>query len=69
MLPRASAQPSFLELGFKDGKKLKWEWTEEDVTGGVGKDGKEKKLVKLEDVVEEVNRHARILGRKEELAG
>ena len=69
MLPRASTQPSFLELGFKDGKKLKWEWTEQDLVGGLGKDGKEKKVVKLEDVVVEVDRHARILGRKEELAG
>lgn len=69
MLPRASTQPSFLELGFKDGKKMKWEWTEQDVTGRVGKDGKEKKVVKLEDVVEEVDRLARILRRKEELAG
>src|ERR1700754_4968867 len=68
-LPRSSTQPAFLELGFKDGKKMRYEWTEQDVRGGVDKDGKKIKLVKLEDVVEEVDRHARILGRKEELAG
>jgi large subunit ribosomal protein L53 len=68
-LPRASTAPSYLELGFKDGKNMKWEWTEEDVKGGLDKDGKEKKIVKLKDVVDEVDRHARILGRKEELAG
>ncbi len=54
---------------------MKWEWTESDYAGDslsrgtVGSAGGEKKLVKLEDVVEEVDRHARILGRKEELAG
>ena len=68
-LPRTSTQPAFLELGFKDGKKMKWEWTDQDAAETIDKDGKEKKIVKLEDVVGEVDRHARILGRKEELAG
>ena len=67
--PRSSTLPAFLELGFKDGKKMKWEWLEDDVAGGLDANGKEKKITKLEDVVGEVDRHARILGRKEELAG
>ena len=48
---------------------MKWEWTDQDAAETIDKDGKEKKIVKLEDVVGEVDRHARILGRKEELAG
>ena len=48
---------------------MKWEWLEDDVAGGLDANGKEKKITKLEDVVGEVDRHARILGRKEELAG
>lgn len=65
--PRASTQPAFLELGFKDGKKLRYEWSEQGLQQGQEKD--KEKIVKLEDVVYEVDRHARILGRKEELAG
>ena len=54
---------------------MRWDWTEADVQAAMGgknaegSDGKRKKVVKLEDVVVEVDRHARILGRKEELAG
>jgi 39S ribosomal protein L53/MRP-L53 len=69
-LPRSSTSPSFLELGFKDGKKLRYEWTEEDLQAGkLDKDGKVKQVVKLDDIVTEVDRLARIQGRKEELAG
>jgi large subunit ribosomal protein L53 len=69
-LPRSSTQPAFLELGFKDGKKMRYEWTEQDLLqGGKASDGKERKIIKLGDVVEEVDRHARMLGRKEELSG
>jgi len=65
-LPRNSTQPSSLELGFKDGKKLSYSWTEEDL---LVKDKDKRKVVKLQDIVEEVQRHARVQGRKEELSG
>jgi hypothetical protein len=69
-LPRSSTSPSFLEIGFKDGKKLRYEWTEENMQAGkLNKEGKVIQAVKLEDVVAEVDRLARIQGRKEELAG
>jgi large subunit ribosomal protein L53 len=68
-LPRTSTQPAFLELGFKDGKKLKYEWSEEDFKKADGPEAKKKKVAKLQDVVEEVDRHARITGRKEDLNG
>lgn len=57
ILPRASTQPSLLELGFKDGKKMAFTWKGE------------KDEVRLRDIVEQVERHARISGRKEELSG
>ena len=65
-LPRASTAPALLELGFKDGKTMKWSW------GGVAEkpvEGKREEKVGLQDVVEEVERHTRQLGRKEELSG
>jgi large subunit ribosomal protein L53 len=65
-LPRNATQPAFLELGFKDGKKMKYEWkemTHEEFQNA------EQKPATIHDVVAEVDRHARITGRKEELAG
>lgn len=64
-LPRASTQSALLELGFKDGKTMKWEWKGEGPKVG----GKIEGEAGLQDIIEEVNRHARILGRKEELQG
>lgn len=69
-LPRTSSQPASLVLGFKDGKTLKYSWAENEVGKSPTADGsKQQKSVKLQDIVEEVERHTRILGRKEELAG
>lgn len=62
-LPKSSTEPSVLELGFKDGRTMKWAW---DVEGTeVGK----KEQVGIQAIVEEVDRHARILKRKEDLSG
>ena len=63
-LPRSSSEPSILELGFKDGKTMKWTWGEQ-----VSEGGKRKEQTGIKDIVEEVDRHARVLKRKEELAG
>ena len=75
-LPRTSSAPSTLELGFKDGKVAKYSWgtnakpVEGDQIGAtaMGKKGAGDKVT-LKDIVEEVDRHARQLARKEELAG
>jgi large subunit ribosomal protein L53 len=77
LLPRSSAlvQPATLEMGFKDGKKMQWTWmpkAKKSGEGGVGKSQGGKRLdegAKVKDVVEEVERHYRVLARKEELAG
>jgi len=61
-LPKSSAEPSILELGFKDGKTMKWAWDAQGTEIG-------KKQAGIKDIVEEVDRHARVLKRKEELAG
>lgn len=69
-LPRSSTQPASLVLGFKDGKTLKYLWAEDEVGKSAATErNTKKKSVKLQDIVEEVERHTRILGRKEELAG
>lgn len=70
-LPRTSRDPSILELGFTDGKVLKYSWAE---VGGsklveTGNGNGNGKRVSLKDIVEEVDRHARGLSRKEELSG
>ncbi len=54
LLPRDTKDPGTLELKFKDGKEMKIDL--------------EMKW-RVEDVVEEVNRHSRILGRLDELKG
>jgi large subunit ribosomal protein L53 len=61
-LPRSSTDPSTLEIGFKDGKVLKYQFR--DPVPGQKEEG-----VKLKDVVEQVERHSRGLQRKEELTG
>ena len=61
-LPRSNTDPSTLEIGFKDGKVLKYQFR--DPVPGQKQD-----TVKLKDVVEQVDRHSRALKRKEELAG
>jgi len=70
VLPRTTKNPATLELGFKDGKTMTFSWVER-VKGQqtFAADGKEEKPTQLADIVEEVERHARILGRKEELQG
>ena len=67
-LPRNSPLPASLELGFKDGKKLKYTWAERAKTAEVANVAQEKPVA-LQDIVDEVDRHARIAGRKEDLAG
>ncbi|KEF59301.1 uncharacterized protein A1O9_04145 [Exophiala aquamarina CBS 119918] len=54
-LPRSSTAPSTLELAFKDGKTLKYSWPIE--------------TVKLRDIIWEVDRHARVMARQEDLKG
>lgn len=53
LLPRTAKGPASLKLGFKDGKEMEID---------LGK-------LKLKEVVEEVDRHSRILQRKDELTG
>ncbi|KAE8447637.1 hypothetical protein EG329_010608 [Mollisiaceae sp. DMI_Dod_QoI] len=53
LLPRASKEPSFVELKFKDGKEMKLDTEKLGIKG----------------VTEEVDRHSRILARQEELNG
>lgn len=68
VLPASSTAPSSIEVGFKDGKVLRF------VEGGAAKDGGAEgvwDLTKLgiNEVVEEVERHSRVLRRREELDG
>ncbi|KAH8792682.1 39S ribosomal protein L53/MRP-L53-domain-containing protein [Hyaloscypha finlandica] len=53
LLPRTSRDPSFIKLKFKDGKQMKLDAEKLGIKG----------------VVEEVDRHSRILSRQEELNG
>ncbi|KAF2013385.1 hypothetical protein BU24DRAFT_424388 [Aaosphaeria arxii CBS 175.79] len=53
ILPRASKEPSTLALKFKDGKEMNLELDK----------------MRIPEVMEQVNRHSRILARKEELSG
>ncbi|KAH0292344.1 hypothetical protein M436DRAFT_78934 [Aureobasidium namibiae CBS 147.97] len=53
-LPRAdAAKPALLALKFKDGKEMNLDL----------------ETLKIKDIMTEVDRHSRMLGRKEELAG
>lgn len=71
VLPRSSQTPATLELGFKDGKSMKWTWPERTKAekNEIAATKSDERVVSLQEIVEEVNRHARILGRKEELDG
>ncbi|KAK5092098.1 hypothetical protein LTR70_005063 [Exophiala xenobiotica] len=70
VLPRTTKTPATLELGFKDGRTMTFNWAESAAGQGVtGVKEKDEKPTQLADIVEEVERHARILGRKEELQG
>ncbi|KAF2786755.1 hypothetical protein K505DRAFT_139129 [Melanomma pulvis-pyrius CBS 109.77] len=53
MLPRDSKEPASLGVKFKDGKEMKLDLDKMRIT----------------EVVEEVDRHSRLLARKEELLG
>lgn len=80
LLPRSSAltEPASLEMGFKDGKVMKWRWMpkvrskpgegEGEADGQRRRKGQQEEA-KVSDVVEEVARHYRGLARKEELGG
>ena len=73
-LPAGQPAPSAsLELGFKDGKVLTYRWEEGDLRkrrrGEVEGGKKVQKAVKVADIVEEVDRHERMLERREELSG
>ena len=66
-LSRADKSPNTLGIVFKDGKELKYLFdAEKDIQDGVAW---KKELPKLADVIAEVDRHCRILGRKEDLGG
>lgn len=60
VLPRTSAEPASLTLGMKDGQQMKYTWSEQDDA---------KSQVRLNDIIEQIQRHARVVGRKEELSG
>lgn len=64
-LPRTSTAPAELELGFKDGKTMKFTWAADKLSGNA----KRAQGASLPDIIEEVDRHARGLARKEELSG
>lgn len=60
VLPRTSTEPSSLTLGMKDGQQMQYTWPE----------GQEpSKQTRLNDIIQEVERHARVAGRKAELSG
>ena len=66
-LPRDSRAPSTLFLKFKDGKEMKFNFEDEEFTGR--EKGSQREQLKLADVIAEVDRHSRLLERKEDLAG
>ena len=66
--PRTSTAPAVLELGLKDGKTLKYSW-DADALKSTASTQQKVKRTSLQDIVEEVNRHARVLDRKAELSG
>lgn len=70
-LPRSSTDPSTLELNFKDGKTLKYSWALETPESKAAAKAANKKteVVKLRDIIWEVDRHARVLSRQEDLKG
>ncbi len=71
-LPRTSTSPAFIELAFKDGKKMRYEWSEDDVKKvepGTMEAKQRKKVATLQNVIGEVERHARMAGRKDALNG
>jgi len=53
LLPRSSKDPAIVEIKFKDGKSMKLD------AGNLG----------IKGIVEELDRHSRILARAEELNG
>lgn len=70
-LPRSSTAPSTLELAFKDGKTLKYSWVQEtpERIAEARAANKPIETVKLRDIIWEVDRHARVLARQEDLKG
>ncbi|KAL1603508.1 39S ribosomal protein L44, mitochondrial [Paraconiothyrium brasiliense] len=53
MLPRTSTEPATLDVKFKDGKELSLQLDK----------------MRIPEVMEQVDRHSRVLARKEELTG
>ncbi|KAL9113432.1 MAG: hypothetical protein Q9227_002473 [Pyrenula ochraceoflavens] len=67
-LPRADKKtPQTLDISFKDGKELKFRFAVDEKLEKEESRRQVKELPKVEDVVAEVERHSRILGRKEDL--
>lgn len=69
LLPRTSMQPATLEIEFKDKKSLKYSWANETKPVIAGEKVTKAERASLAEIVEQVNQHARITGRAEELAG
>ncbi|KAF2675459.1 hypothetical protein BT63DRAFT_420648 [Microthyrium microscopicum] len=53
LLPPHPVKPTVLDVKFKDGKEMKFDLKE----------------LRINDIVEQVDRHSRLLARKEDLAG
>ncbi|KAL9620555.1 MAG: hypothetical protein Q9160_004916 [Pyrenula sp. 1 TL-2023] len=64
ILPQNSDRPNALTVTFKDKKEMKWEFR--DVQK---EEGDKAEKVSIADVLAEVERHGRVLGRKEDLGG
>ena len=71
ILPSNSSQPSSLVLNFKDGKVMHFVELNDDTKepGKMGDDTWDLRKMGTKDIVEEVDRHSRLLMRKDDLAG
>ena len=67
VLPASSPSPSGVLIGFKDGKEIKYveQTKQSDNTDGSWN----LSTASVRDVIDDVNRHSRILARKDELGG
>lgn len=70
VLPNRPGQVSMLALSFKDGKEMRWvqhkmespQYSQDESVWNLSQ-------VRMRDIEEEVDRHSRVLKRKEDLAG
>lgn len=71
ILPSNSTQPSSLILNFKDGKEMHFVELREDIkeSGKIGDSTWDLRKMGTKDIIEEVDRHSRMLMRKDDLAG